>query len=549
MAQTQTTEAASSSRAALRRLAWPRFLLLGIGALIGGGLVGLAIAAVSGEQVQPDIGQLSEAVSQLPPTITTAAVRDTTLAWGLPAVPTHDLDLDLDPMAGGLATADLDRDGDLDLVVAHGPVAIYLWETDRYTGPVSVGVDDAMGVSAADVDNDGWQDLLIARSADTDTVLWGGPWLETDDRPERLQLEGTSPSAGLLAGQLNGDTAIDLVRLGRGTSNGAPDVVWLANPDQPRTFIAEPLGADDRLSLAGELVDADLDGLLDIWVTRDVGWDTGPDSLYSRQGDPTGPWVDIAPELGANLAIDGMGITIADLDGDATLDAYVSDLGDNEVLLRRERQFVKATDTGAARIRPLDAPQSVVSSSWASGATDLNLDGRLDLIVANGGFPDGGMRNKIPDTNVAVEDTPAILLGIGGGQFVDIWADLGLDWTTPTRGLTIGDLDNDGDDDYIFLADDGTIRAIRNDATDPSLTIRPGQGCDPAGAVITSTQASGTYQTLLAHHTYAGRHSNAAIVGTNNDDTTTIKVRWANGTTTNLRVPAQPGRHQLTAKC
>jgi hypothetical protein len=80
--------------------------------------------------------------------------------------------------------------------------------------------------------------------------------------------------------------------------------------------------------------------------SRKVGWDTGGDSLYSRQGGLTGPQVGTAHRT--DFAIDSVGIIIADLNRDTMLDAYVSDLGDNEVPLRRDSRFEPTHDTGAA---------------------------------------------------------------------------------------------------------------------------------------------------------------------------------------------------------
>jgi hypothetical protein len=97
--------------------------------------------------------------------------------------------------------------------------------------------------------------------------------------------------------------------------------------------------------------------------------------------------------------------------------------------------FRSTPGSGAARIRPSGAPQSTVSSSWASGVTDINLDGIADLVVVNGGFPDGGVRNKIPGTDVAVTEPPAIFVGIGEGRFVDAWPSLDLDLSITARGL------------------------------------------------------------------------------------------------------------------
>jgi len=110
----------------------------------------------------------------------------------------------------------------------------------------------------------------------------------------------------LLASQLSGDDLIDIVRLGRVMGDPEPDVLWVASAG--RTFLPAELPIADRFSLVGELIDADADDLLDIWITRDVGWARGGDTVLSRQGDPDGEWVDVAPDLGVALEVDAMGL-------------------------------------------------------------------------------------------------------------------------------------------------------------------------------------------------------------------------------------------------
>jgi len=518
--------------------------------VVGGAVAAAFVALVVGDpfRSRADPGLLSETAWPRPEAVPPLMLTDVTDDWQLISTAVAPAGAPLDPMVGGMATADLNTDGNVDLVVAHGSLQVFLWRDGAYGQPISLDVANAMAVTAADLDDDGWTDLLVARDGDRDTVFWGGPWIEAGTEPERTEFAGAAPSAGLLAGELSGDSRIDIVQLGRGRERGVPDVLWVADASEPRQFDPIRLSDDERYSLAGELVDVDLDGLLDIWVTRDVGWDTGGDSVFSRQGEPEGPWVDIAPDLGLDLAIDAMGVTVADLDGDADLDAYVSDLGDNEVMIRGDDGYQKAANTGAARIRPVGAPDAVVSSSWASGAADLNLDGRLDLVVANGGFPNGGMRNKIPFTDVTVQDSPALLLGIGDGRYVDVWAELEIDWDAPSRGLTIGDFDGDGDDDLVFLADDGAMRAFRNDSMASSITIAADPGCDTSGAVVTATQGDLVYQALLQPHTYGGAHRVGATIGVV-DPNLTVEVRWPGGQTVDATPTATGDRPEVLIDC
>ncbi len=514
---------------------------------VGGSVLGVASLLLGGGSVtSPHLGRRSEAAFELPDDIRLPVLVDATEAWGLDGRLAVD---DVDSMAGGLAVGDLDNDGDLDLVVTHGSVEIYLWDGTRFGEPQSI-TGAAVSSTVFDVDLDGWPDVLVARDGTTDLVVWGGSWVTKQMPPQDVTLlAGAAPTSLLLAGELSGDGQIDVVRLGRGAGRGVRDIVWEANPGDPREFSEVALGDDERASLAGELVDVDEDGLLDVWVTRDVGWDIGGDSVYSRRGSADGPWVDIAPDVGADLEVDGMGVTIADLDDDGRLDAYVSDLGDNEVLVRNDHRFERMTDTGAARIRATGAPSTTISSSWASGAIDVNLDGRLDLVVVNGGFAEGGMRNKIPGTEIAVVDSPAILLGIGEGRFVDVWPRMTLLSDTSDRGLTVADVDGDGDDDLLVLSDEGAIRAIENTTSGRTVTVTTAPGCDATGAIVTIETDARTFMTLMRPHSYGGGHSPVVIAGIGDDLDAAISVEWTDGTTTTLSAGLGSERPVVAATC
>lgn len=484
-----------------------------------------------------DPGEMTEPALTLPPDVPETRFVDATAAWKLAGVDTGG---GVDAPAGGVAVADMDNDGDLDLVVANGRAMILLWEDGSYGEPIDLDVEQAVAVTVTDVDRDGWVDVLVARRAPEDVVVWGGGI-------ERTVLPGGSRASGLIAADLGGDSRTDILRLGFGVDGQAePDVIWIAEAD--RSFVRTELPSSNRPSLAAELVDIDDDELLDIWITRDVGWSTGADSLFSRLGDPDGEWVDVAPRLGTALEVDGMGITVADLDADGSLDAYVSDLGDNEVLIRRDGAFEQLVGTGAARIRPPDADQAVVSSSWASGAADVNLDGRLDLVVTNGGFPDRDVVNKVSGTEVAVDEAPAVFIGDGTGRFVDVWATLGLELSFVARGMSVADLDGDGDDDIVIMGYSGFVRALRNDATGPSLVVRLGSGCEDAGAVVNVRRGDITFRTLIAPHSYAGAHGTEAIIGTDGSSVV-VTVEVPGHPAVRREIPANDQRNIQTFDC
>ncbi len=481
------------------------------------GATGLvAMLGTSRQRIDAATGAVSEPLYSRPDDVPPAEFTLITQPWGL-----ADIRLGgASPLSGGATLADLDGDQDLDLIAANGRAVALLWVGDHFAPPIDLEISDAMGVAVGDIDDDGWPDISIARGGENDRIVWGGPWVVDADHPmESTDLAGGNPSAMLLPANLVDDGAPELIRLGRGGESGSADLIWVSDQVDRRTFSSISLPNSDRLSLSGTVSDVDQDGLLDIWVTRDVGWDTGGDSIYSRRGDPTGPWFDIADELGAALEIDGMGVTLADLNGDATLDAYVSDIGENDILSRSPTGFAPLSETGAGRIRPPSRPSDIISSSWASGAADLNLDGRLDLIVVGGGFPDTAIRNKVAGTEVIEAEPPAVFLGIGDGRFTDAWPETGIELEVVGRSLTLGDIDDDGDTDAIIVTLDGTIAALRNDSDRSSIVMSIDEDCGE-GVEVTLSGPRRSFTVLVPQFTYGGAHAREVIVGTDQEPVT-----------------------------
>ncbi|MCH7605351.1 VCBS repeat-containing protein, partial [Patescibacteria group bacterium] len=347
----------------------------------------------------PDIGFLTEQVYQwsdedgsLPKFTEVASI------WGLDEWQ----NTSKKQLRGAVAIADINNDGVNDIILGGGGLAIFL--SSKHGKFISVAnsenitIDEVVSVGYGDVDGDEILDILIGTDGDEDVIIWGGDWIENYDMAgaELTVLPGGKITTNLIAAELSGDEMIDILSLGFGSKRSVSrDVIF--EQTSPRNFKRIVLPNSRRYTLAAEVADINADGELDIWVTRDVGWRQGPDSLYARINES---WQDQANILGTDLRVDGMDVTIADYNNDGTLDAYVSDVGDNELLLNNGKKFVKASTLGLARIRPVGSDMSIISSSWASGIADFNLDGRLDLLVVNGGFRDDLIENKIDGTDI-----------------------------------------------------------------------------------------------------------------------------------------------------
>lgn len=503
-----------------RRAVWA--IAVVIVAWIGWGVINAVL------EPRGDPGRLEESLVSWPEARPLPSFTDVTDDWGL----SEWRNTAGTQLSGGVGAADLDADGLLDIVTAGGDVAVFFnvgGTFTRATGRVPGLRGDAISIGLADLDADLRVDVMIGTAVRDVFIVWGGRWVEARDlsAADVTRLPGGDPTTGLLELPQSNSRLLDVVRLSYGQLRPATDVIF--RQQSPRQFEVEELPTSDWRSMAGEVVDIDGDDELDIWVTRDVGWREGSDSIYSRTGD--GTWQDVGGDLNADLAIDGMGVAIADLNGDGLLDAYLSDLGDNEMLVGTPDGFITAHDTGAARIRPPGAARDSISSSWASGVADLNLDGQLDLFVTNGGFPLFAVDNKISGTTVALDDPPAVLLGVGGGRFAEVWPDLGLRWVGAARGLAIGDFDGDGDSDVIISRLAGSLVALRNDTKGPSVRVVARPGCEPTGAVVTVRAGLQSETSLLRAHTFLGVHAPEVIVGVPRGELS-IRVVWPGGSVT-----------------
>ena len=102
---------------------------------------------------------------------------------------------------------------------------------------------------------------------------------------------------------------------------------------------------------------------------------------------------------------------------------------------------------------------------------DLDLDGSLDLIVANGHIDDT-VRNI--RGNAGYAQAPHLFLNRGGGTFRDVASEVGSGFALPRvgRGLACGDFDRDGDVDLLITTNSGPPVLFRNDQVAGRRSVR-----------------------------------------------------------------------------
>jgi hypothetical protein len=215
------------------------------------------------------------------------------------------------------------------------------------------------------------------------------------------------------------------------------------------------------------MLDYDGDGWPDLFVAND----TQPNKLYRNLRN--GTFRDVALEAGVALSEDGkaragMGVDAADFDNSGRMGLAITNF-DNEMLA-----LYRGQPTGTFQDVARRAGVGVASLNrlgFGCLFADLDLDGALDLVVANGHIDETVRSIK---GNVGYAQAPQLFLNQGGGTFRDASALAGAAFAQPRvgRGLACGDFDRDGDVDLLMTTNNGPAVLFRTDAPAGNRSIR-----------------------------------------------------------------------------
>ncbi len=360
------------------------------------------------------------------------------------------LAVSMDRYGCGVAVGDADGDGLPDLYVANLGANQML--RNRGGGVfedvgAAAGVDDpGSGVAATffDFDRDGRLDLFLGNNVTFDQS--GATVCES--------LTGARDYCGPGAYPFQGD------RLFRNLGNGPDGIPRFGDVTAASGLAAAP----SRPTLGAVAADFDGDGWQDLYVANDGQ----PNHLWRNLGD--GRFEEVALLSGAALNASGaaeasMGVDAGDVDGDGDLDLFLAHLVKESNTLYRNDGRGGFTD--ATAVFGLAAP-SLPFTAFGSAFLDFDNDGWLDLLVANGAvtlLPElVGIGDPFPlhQRNQLFRN-----LGLGTGK-VPRFAEVSpkempaLARSEVSRGLLVGDLDNDGDPDALVVNNGGPVRLLWN---------------------------------------------------------------------------------------
>lgn len=361
----------------------------------------------------------------------------------------------------GSAFADLDLDGDLDLVLSRNvrsgdrqdvPTRVYENRDGRLIGGAVLDLPaGGRSIGVLDADGDGLPDLFIAEdrwSGGSSRLYRNTGGLEFEDATADLGVPPDVHGLGVAVGDLDGDRRSDLVVAGSnrvfvGTGDGlrevsVPELAW------------EVYGAEDDVAGAA-LGDVDGDGRLDLVLghhygsTIDLGIDV-PIRLYlNRTTGPGEPihFEDVTDRAGlVGLPTKAPHVEIADIDNDGRPDIVTSASAGDGATPAVFRQV--DTIDGVPRFQ---TPPGLGSAQYwvTSPIGDLDRDGRLDILLVEWepSLPTLALLND-GDTGHWISVSVGPELGGGVGTRVQVFAPgrlesaLGTIDITATVGYTAG---------------------------------------------------------------------------------------------------------------
>ncbi len=355
----------------------------------------------------------------------------------------------------GAALFDYDGDGDLDayLVRRGRPNALLRNDegdgfTDRAEAAGLAIQDRGRGLALGDYDGDGDLDLYLVQAApnrmlrnDGGTFVEVTAALEADPQPlAPLADKYSGSSAAFFDAEGDGDLDLYLVnatkvnRFFRHEAGQPPPGSQAPAAPRFREAAAAVGLADTRWGRGLALGDVDGDGDVDLFVANVQGGSR----LYRNEGAETGQLGFVDESAAAGLArFDGdLGAVFGDVDGDGDADLFVANNWAANRLYHNE---------GSGLFAPV-AAAAVGRRSMGAAFFDYDGDGAVDLATT----AVGGQGGDEVYQNQA-------------GAFWPVGALLGLQPQSDGQALSYGDIDGDGDVDWL-VADVRGSRLYRNPA-------------------------------------------------------------------------------------
>jgi hypothetical protein len=480
-------------------------------------------------------------------------------------------------MCGGVAAFDFDNDGRMDLFFTNGAKLPEMEKTDSrfyncllhnrgdgtfedvtaHAGLLGKDLGFSFGVAAGDYDNDGHEDLFICNAGRNALYHNNGDGTFTDVT-ERSGITKPKDLLSVAAAwfDYDNDGKLDLVVSNYTVWTPQTDKICAINGQEyychPKIYpsVAHRLyhnlgngrfedvtdsagfGKDLGKGMGVAIADFNGDGYMDVFVAND----TVRNFLYINQKNGTfkesGYEWGVAYDENGN-AHSSMGADAKDYDNDGFPDLFYNNLkGQIWGLFHNISGKYMSYVSGMSHVSRL----SEHSSGWSNGFIDYNNDGWKDLYSSNGDIDDVGQVSRQPDT---------LFENVDGKEFRDVSTQVGADFSRPgfQRGSAFVDLNNDGFPDLVVTSLFERPRILMNSADNGNHwllvnTIGRRSNRDGIGAMMKLTTGAG--RTLYNHVTtsdgFMSSSDKRAHFGLGSEKTIeSLEIRWPSGVVQTLK--------------
>lgn len=351
--------------------------------------------------------------------------------------------LPADPKAHALdvALADVDKDGDLDAILAleNEPNRLYLNDgKGKFTWKKNAFLDekhDTEHIRVADFNKDGNADVIfVAEDDQFHEYYFGdgkGSFQNVTDR-----LPAKSEGNGLDVGDINGDGLPDVI-IGN-TGKEAQNFLWLNNSEKPGFFIdatAQNLPKLNSQTQSVKLFDLDKDGDLDLIIGNEVP----PNRVFFNNGK--GKFTEHPEKLQLNVPLHTREVIVFDANEDGHPDILFANLTSNGGQKEKDPRARLLINDGTANFKD-ETEQRIPAqdySTYAANIIDFNKDGHPDLILS---------ALKIPPFEAMQLQA---LQNDGKGNFKNVTSAV-IPPSTVERswGIAVGDVNGDGKPDLFI---------------------------------------------------------------------------------------------------
>jgi hypothetical protein len=487
--------------------------------------------------------------------------------------------------SSGAAFADIDGDGDLDLVLlaTTGPNAIFLNDgTGRFTERgADIGLDatgrGATTPALADVDGDGDLDLYVANYK----PFTPADRIAPQQRSFSQVVRQTGPDRYEVTPRHQDDFKL-VVREDMGglnlTIRAEPDEFYLNQggrfvrvpwpSDRFRDAKGQPMPGDESFGLDARFADLTGDGAPELYVANDFE-DT--DRFWINDGRGNFRLADWTVQRQTSNS--GMGVDVGDVNGDGLPDLFEVDMlsadsrrlrtqipthtalpkrpGDlqTQLQLQRNTLFLNRGDGSFGEVSEF-AGVTASGWSWSTMFMDVDLDGWQDILITTGhlwdlmdGDTQERLQNRLSDVPWQRHrwEYPRLALpniafrNRGDLTFEDqsrAWG-FGVE-DDLSHALAAADLDGDGDLDVVVNRLNAPALVLRNDAPAPRIAVRlrgRAPNTQAVGAVIRVLGGAVPVQVreVAAGGLYLSHSDYLASFATGEADSVRIEVVWRDG--------------------